>query len=218
MAILESTLPEEAVFGFTTSRHGPIRAEDFETWPEDPDNPMELLEGWLLPMSPGTQSTGRRSAHLVALLWPLVKGRGWDLSQGARHRLPWPPNTVVYPDLVVHCVEEAPYLSGTETVGRVPELVIELLSPATAGRDRAPSGAKFLAYQQSGVREYYYAWPDGLEAAGFRLEGGVYLPLEPDAEGYFASPLLGVKLRLVPAEVGGGTADQAEPATLTGRA
>lgn len=85
MASLESTLPEEAVFGFSTSRHGPIRAEDFESWPVNP---------------------------------------------------------VVYTDLVIRCVEEAPYLPGTETVGRVPELVIELLSPATAGRDRAPAGVK----------------------------------------------------------------------------
>lgn len=201
MAIFEAALPEEAVYGFSTTRHGPIRAEDFESWPEDPDNPMELLEGWLLPMSPGTQATGRRSARLAAALLPLVDEHSWDLSQDARHRLPWPPNTVVYPDLVVHCVEEAPYLPGTETVGRVPELVIELLSPATAGRDRAPTGAKFLAYQQSGVREYYYAWPDGREAAGFRLEGGVFVPIEADAEGFFVSSLLGVRLRVVPAGV-----------------
>jgi Uma2 family endonuclease len=201
MAILESALPEEAVFGFSTTRHGPISAADFETWPEDPDNPMELVEGWLLPMSPGTHSTGRRSARLAAALLPLVDDHGWDLSQDSRHRLPWPPDTVVYPDLVLHCVSDPEYFPGTETVRRVPDLVIELLSPGTAGRDRAPAGAKFLAYQQSGVREYYYAWPDGREAAGFRLEGGVYVPIESDAEGFFASPLLGARLRLVPAAV-----------------
>ncbi len=202
MAILETVLPEEAQFGFRTERPGPIRAEDFETWPEDPDNPMELLEGWLLPMSPGNLLTGRRSVHLAALLFPLVEGRGWVLAQDARHRLPWPANTVVYPDLVIHAVGEVDYLPGTETVGRVPELVVELLSKTTADRDRAPAGAKLLAYQRSGVQEYYYAWPDGREAAGFRLEGGMYRPLEPDSEGFFASPLLGAKLRLVPAAVG----------------
>lgn len=202
MAILESTLPEEAVFGFTTSRHGPIRAEDFERWPEDPDNPLELLEGWPLPMSPGNFETGELQADLVTALRGLVKARGWRISQDARHRLPTPAGTVVFPDLVIHCTPRVGYLLGTETVARVPDLVIELLSRETADRDRAPQGAKFLAYQQSGVREYYYAWPDGREAAGFRLENGIYLPIEPEAEGFFASSVLGTKLRLVPAAVG----------------
>lgn len=203
MAILEAQLPEDTVFGFQTSRHGPIAAADFEGWPLDPDNPMELLEGWVVPMSPGNLLTGRRSARLAAALLPLVDSRGWDLSQDARHRLPWPVNTVVYPNLVIHCVPEPEYLPGTETVGRVPELVIELLSKETAGRDRAPAGAKFLAYQKSGVREYYYAWPDGREAAGFALRDGIFVPLQPDPEGFFHSPLLAAGLRLVPAAVEG---------------
>ncbi|HEX4952831.1 MAG TPA: hypothetical protein VF017_05480 [Thermoanaerobaculia bacterium] len=59
MAILEAVRPEEVLFGFRTDRRGPIRAEDLETWPEDPDNPRQLLGGWLLPMSPGNHQTGR---------------------------------------------------------------------------------------------------------------------------------------------------------------
>ena len=132
MAVAETSLPDHTVFGFQTSRQGPITAADFESWPLDPDSPMELLEGWLLPMSPGDLLTGRRSARLAAALLPLVDGLGWDLSQDARHRLPW---------------------------------------------------------------------PDGREAAGFRLEGGVFVPIEPDADGFIASPLLGARLRLVPAAV-----------------
>ncbi len=65
----------------------------------------------------------------------------------------------------------------------------------------SPNGAKFLAYQMSGVSEYYYTWPDGRDASGFALQGGVFVPLPRDAEGFFQSPLLGCALRLAEAAV-----------------
>ena len=201
MAVADTVLPPDTLMGLHPERPGPVRATDFETWVQEPDRPVELIAGWVLPMSPGNYPTGRRTAHLAAALLPLVDARGWDLSQDARHVLPHPWDTVVFPDLVIHCMAEVEYALGTETVSRVPDLVIELLSKETAERDKAPRGAKFLAYQMSGVAEYYYCWPDGREAAGFRREGGVFVPVEADGEGFFRSALLGVGLRLVPAAV-----------------
>lgn len=201
MRLAETTLPGHTVFGFRTERVGPILAAEFETWGQDPDNPMELFEGWLLPMSPGTLRTGIQLPDLYAALRPLVTERGWTMAIDARHRLPWPPNTVVFPDLALHCIAQVDYLPATETVGRPPDLVVELLAKETAERDRAPHGAKFLAYQQSGVREYYYAWPDGSDAAGHTLRDGRFTSLEADAEGFLSSPLLAARLRLVPAAV-----------------
>ncbi len=55
----------------------------------------------------------------------------------------------------------------------------------------------------SGVREYYYAWPDGRDAAGFALRGDLLVPLPRDRAGWFRSPLLGRSLRLVEAGVKG---------------
>jgi hypothetical protein len=49
------------------------------------------------------------------------------------------------------------------------------------------------------VREYYYAWPDGREAAGFVLSGHRYVPVSRNLAGWFASPALGRALRLAPA-------------------
>lgn len=201
MAVAEKLLPPDTDLGLHPDRRGPVRAPDFEGWPQEPDNPMELIEGWVVPMSPGTLLTGQRLLSLGTLLGPLVEDRGWVMSLDARHRLPQPPDTVVYPDLVIHCTPEVSYLPGTETVGRVPELVIELLSEETAERDRSPRGAKFRAYEMSGVREYYYAWPDGREASGFRLEEGRFVEVPADGDGFFASRLLDAHLRLVPAEL-----------------
>lgn len=195
-----SLLPEEAIFGLRARRVGPIGAEEFEGWVQDEDNPVELLEGWVVPMSPGTFDAGEVLLELTALLSPLAKAKGWRMSTDARHRLPRPKATVIFPDVAIHATRKVPLAPGSKTVSRVPDLVIEILSPETHERDVAPHGAKFLAYQLSGVREYYYARPDGTGAAGFRLEGGVFVPLAA-SEGFFSSPLLGSDLRLAPAGV-----------------
>jgi hypothetical protein len=194
-----SLLPTKAVFGLSVDRLGPIRAEEFEQWDQGDENPLELIEGWLVPMTLGTYNTGTALGQLFSLLAPAVQERGWSMSLDARHRLPQPPDTVVFPDLVIHCTAGVAYVPGTETVARVPEIVVELLGRETAGRDRAPRGAKFLAYEMSGVKEYYFAWPDGRDAAGFHLSEGHFAPLLREPDGFFASPLLGVALRLVPA-------------------
>lgn len=199
MAILESHFPAGTLLPIHSERIGPVRAAEFETWPLEDDNPYELIAGWVVPMSPGTYETGQRIGKLFALLMASCDQRGWSVSLDARHRLPDPANTTVFPDLVVHCTDEIGLVPRSKTVARVPDLVIELLSDETAERDRGPNGAKFRAYEMSGVGEYYYAWPDGTEAAGYRRENGAFAPIEPDTEGYFESPLLGGKLRLVPA-------------------
>ena len=163
---------------------------------------MELIGGWVVAMSPIGFSSGRATKELLVLLDPVAKARGWCLTLDTRHRLLHVPETVVFPDLAVHCVAEEELLRDGDTVTRSPELVVEILGEETAERDRAPRGAKFLAYQLSGVEEYFYAWPDGREASGFRLEDGAYARLEADGEGFFPSRVLGARLRLVPAALG----------------
>ena len=58
---------------------------------------------------------------------------------------------MAFPDLALHCVTVEELLAGGDTVTRTPELVIEILGEETAERDRAPRGAKFLAYQLCGA-------------------------------------------------------------------
>lgn len=196
MAILEA--PRTPTFDFSTGRVGPIRSVEFESWAIDPDNPYELLAGWVVPMSPGRFRTGELVADLCELLRPLCRTRGWRLSVDGRHRLPDPHDTVVFPDLALHCSADVPVALGTDTALRVPDLVIEILGDETAARDRGPAGAKFAAYEASGVREYFYAWPDGTEAASYRRINGRLTSLEPDAQSFFPSEILGGEFRLVP--------------------
>lgn len=199
--LARSTVPiAQATFGpLDPAGPGPVRAEVFESWEPDEDCPVELIAGWVLPMTPGNFETGHATGDLYAILQPLLKRRRWSVSLDARHRLPRPRNTVVFPDIAIHAVDRVDYIPGTETVARVPEIVIEFLGKQTHERDIAPRGANFLAYQASGVREYYYAWPDGREAAGFSLRGDIFAPLLRARGGWFSSPLLQRRLRLVEA-------------------
>jgi Uma2 family endonuclease len=202
MAILEKLLPRDAVFDLQGDRLGPIRAVDFETWHQEDGEPIELIEGWVMPMSPGNYHAGKALAQLVVALDCRARELGLDLTLDACHRLAQPAETVLFPDLAVHA---APLRldPSSQTLVSTPVLVVEILSPTTSSRDQAPRGAKFLAYEMSGVREYFYTWPDGSEAAGFRLVEGRYVRLAPDSAGFFPSQVLGGKLRLVPAAVTG---------------
>ena len=73
--------------------------------------------------------------------------------------------------------------------GRIPDLVVELLSDSTAKYDKA--GKMALYARKVRVPEYY--WYDPFEAndfAGFILEGDQYRPLTPDIHERILSPAL----------------------------
>ncbi|MEO0563414.1 MAG: Uma2 family endonuclease, partial [Chloroflexota bacterium] len=52
-----------------------------------------------------------------------------------------------------------------------PDLVIEVLSPSTAARDR---GVKFDHYETAGVREYWLIDPMGLFVEVYTLKDGTF--------------------------------------------
>jgi Uma2 family endonuclease len=76
--------------------------------------------------------------------------------------------------------------------GKAPDVVIEILSPTTADRDK---GEKKRIYQDNiGVREYFWYDPETNELAGFVLHDRTYVPLEPDISGQLPCPSLGLAL------------------------
>jgi Uma2 family endonuclease len=77
--------------------------------------------------------------------------------------------------------------------GKGPDVVIELLSEATAGEDK---GRKKLIYQnQLRVAEYFWFDPFNPDDwAGFDLRHGVYRALSPDDRGRLISQRLGLAL------------------------
>lgn len=68
------------------------------------------------------------------------------------------------------------------------DLVIEIVSPESVGRDR---GEKFVEYEAAGVREYWLIDPDRQQTEFYRLTAaGRYHSVLPDQEGLFRSEVL----------------------------
>ncbi|MEJ5198440.1 MAG: Uma2 family endonuclease [Anaerolineae bacterium] len=75
------------------------------------------------------------------------------------------------------------------------DVVIEVLSPESAARDR---GEKFYEYEAAGIAEYWLIDPQREQAEFYRLgSDGRYRPVLPDAEGRFVSQVIpGFTLRV----------------------
>ena len=77
--------------------------------------------------------------------------------------------------------------------GKAPDVVIELLSESTAIKDKTEKKAIY----QNRLRVPEYFWYDPFnpeDFAGFRLQGGEYVPIEADERGRLVSQLLGLAL------------------------
>ena len=78
-------------------------------------------------------------------------------------------DTVVQPDLVVICDKSKLDDKGCNGA---PDMIIEILSPSTASRDRV---LKFNKYLQAAVREYWIVDPESNSISVFILENGKYI-------------------------------------------
>ncbi|MEA5449663.1 Uma2 family endonuclease [Leptolyngbya sp. CCNP1308] len=79
-----------------------------------------------------------------------------------------------------------------EEGGQYPDLIIELLSPATAKTDR--SLKKVLYQDRFRTPEYFWFSPETLEFEGYRLVGQHYDAIAPNAAGQRWSEVLGLFL------------------------
>jgi Uma2 family endonuclease len=98
---------------------------------------------------------------------------------------------------LVKGVESRPRRSWVvwEERGRYPDLIIELLSNTTSEIDRT---IKKQLYQDTfRTPEYFWFSPDTLEFAGFTLKSGQYQQIEPTAQGWRWSEVLGLYLGVV---------------------
>ena len=68
-----------------------------------------------------------------------------------------------------------------EEDGRLPDVIVELLSPSTAKIDRTVK--KDLYARTFRTPEYFLYEPSSMKLEGFRLAGDIYRPLTPNAQG-----------------------------------
>lgn len=172
-----------------------MTAAEYRQLPET-TQPTELIEGKII-VSPAPKDN--HQAVVVGFVQAILRQLTTGTLRFAPTDVHLDDETVVQPDVF--------WVSGPDSRCRLgddgywygaPDLVIEVLSPGTARRDKAE---KFRLYEKHGVREYWLADPDARYAEVWRRAGdasrfeqqGVYGPDES-----FESALLGQVVMLAP--------------------
>jgi Uma2 family endonuclease len=164
-------------------RHVMTLAE-FNALPEGPPD-FELDEGELIAM-PRPHARHKRTimrlsavldnhvtTNALGVVWPEV-----DVQLSA--------SRVYAPDIVFVSAEHQDRYSAT--LGRVvgaPDLVVEIVSPSSAGRDRV---VKFNAYRQAGVEWYWLVDSESLAIEEYHLTSAGYLAVARVALGEVFAP------------------------------
>jgi len=151
-------------------QNGHYTYADYCTW--DDSERWELIEGIPYTMSPAPSPAHQEvSSEFHRQLANFLKGKPckvypapFDVRLNASDE----DDTVVQPDLAVVC--DRSKIDGKGCKG-APDLVVEILSPSTARRDRM---TKFQQYQQAGVQEYWIVDPDTKTVQVCTLENGRY--------------------------------------------
>jgi Uma2 family endonuclease len=142
---------------------------DYAALPDD-GNRYEIIAG-VLYMTPAP-GTGHQSvsARLVTFLVTHVEFAGLGRVFAAPVDVELAPDTVVQPDIVVILSANLDRITPSRIIG-APDLVVEILSPGTAGYDRRE---KQDAYARAGVGEYWIVDPGAQTVELLTLDQGGY--------------------------------------------
>lgn len=121
---------------------------------------------------------------------------------------------VFFVDRVAPKKQERKAWVSWEEGGRLPDLIVELLSPSTEKIDR---NDKMKLYSRVfRTRDYFLYDLDSATLEGFRLAGDLYQPIRPDGRGRLRSEVLGLDLGLWQGSLEGEETTWARLFTLDG--
>ena len=143
--------------------------EDYQHTPDD--QRYELLDGELIMVPAPNLGHQRIGTQLGWRLAQFVAEKGLGEVFFAPCDVVLSNTDVVQPDLLFVSHERAHLLLGGANVLGAPDLVGEILSPSTAGRDRT---LKRSLYAKHGVQEYWQVDPDARTVTVLRLDGGTF--------------------------------------------
>lgn len=129
----------------------------------------ELIDGKVVAMSPRPAFRHNQIAgNLYALFWQYLRGRTCTpVMDGTDVHLT--EKDIFVPDMMVVCDREKIKYDG---VYGAPDLVVEVLSPSTAKRDK---GYKKDVYEKCGVREYWLVEPASKSIEVYLLKDGAFI-------------------------------------------
>lgn len=145
--------------------------EDYAAIPED-GRRYEVIDG-VLSMAPAPSVAHQRAVVLLTTHLTIAikfSGKGEILVAPTDVELPLSPPVVVKPDVIVVLKANLSILTPGRIIG-APHVVVEVLSPSTAGYDRRE---KQDAYARAGIAEYWLADPFSQTIEVLRLKDGGY--------------------------------------------
>ncbi|MCL1809977.1 MAG: Uma2 family endonuclease [Clostridiales bacterium] len=145
---------------------------DYAGW--DDDKRYELIDGVAYMMSPAPSR--QHQEVLVEMIWQIrsflegkpckVYAAPFDVRLNAAGDA---EDTVVQPDIVIVCDKSKLDKKGCNGT---PDMVVEILSPSTASRDRL---VKFNKYLEAGIKEYWIVDTETKSVQACILEKGRYV-------------------------------------------
>ena len=142
---------------------------DYAALPDD-GNRYEIIAGVLYTTPAPGAGHQSVSARLVTFLVTHVEFAGLGRVFAAPVDVELTPDTVVQPDIVVVLSASLDRITPSRIIG-APDLVVEILSPGTAGYDRRE---KQDAYARAGVGEYWIVDPGAQTVELLTLDQGRY--------------------------------------------
>ncbi len=130
---------------------------DFLKFPDD-GNRHEIVEGEWIMTPPPTFNHQKVVANLLLILGSHVRSRKLGDVLASPIGVELSRHDVVQPD-VLFLSGRRSSIAKTDGLHGAPDLVVEVLSPSTAGIDRL---RKYRAYERAGVREYWIVDPPSL--------------------------------------------------------
>ncbi|MBI2088490.1 MAG: Uma2 family endonuclease [Deltaproteobacteria bacterium] len=137
-------------------------------------NRYELTSGRIIMTPPAGWEHAEVEARVIRILGEFVAGHNLGKVFGSSAGYDFPSGDTLEPDASFISQERwagGPQARRGQFLKVVPSLVVEILSPATARRDRIE---KKRIYEANGVEEYWLVDPNRREVMVFHLVGGKY--------------------------------------------
>lgn len=167
------TIPETAFISTET-----FTQKAFKRWvehrPVTDVNRYELINGRIVVTPPAGWGHADVEARVIHLLRDFVQKHDLGRVFGSSAGYELPSGETLEPDASFISHErwaKGPHVRRGQFLKIVPTLVVEILSPSTAERDRTE---KKRLYEMNGVNEFWLVDPDRREVTVFHLTGGRY--------------------------------------------
>lgn len=159
--------------------------EDLLATPDD-GRRYEIIGGELVVTAQAIPVHQQTCSRFSRLLWDAGEKPGHGIVYSPSPDVELTPRDIVAPDLVFVSNARRQIVTSTRIVG-APDLVVEVLSPSTRGRDL---GVKRDLYARAGVLEYWWADHNARTIDAFALREGRYEALPADETGAVRSAVV----------------------------